>query len=124
VAMDDAGLGIENEIDFDVKTFAETGPECCGDALVCEHCGSESLTLSREIDKPSWTAVFRSGSASCPEWYATSLNLDDRRFWDGAMGEGFSDWYDWYLKSSVESAREPETDPERAPATQLEFAWN
>ena len=124
MALDDAGIGIENEIDFDVNSFAETGPECCGDDLVCEHCGSESLTLSREIDKPSWTAVFRSGSASCPEWYATSLNLDARRFWDGAMGEGFSDWYDWYLKSSVESAREPETDPERAPATQLEFAWN
>ena len=23
------------------------------------------------------------------------------------MGEGFSDWYAWYLKSGIESAREP-----------------
>ena len=49
-----------------------------GDALVCEHCGSESLTLSREIDKPSWTDVFRSGSEACPEWYATSFRKCNR----------------------------------------------
>ena len=46
-------IGIENEIDFDVKSFAETGSRCCGAPLVSEHCGSESLTLSRVIDKPS-----------------------------------------------------------------------
>ena len=65
-------FGIENEIDFNVKSFAETGAECCGDALACQHCGSESLTPSREIDKPSWADVFGSGSEACPEWYATS----------------------------------------------------
>ena len=46
---------------------------------------------------------------------------NDRRFWDTAMGEGFSDWY---LKSGIESAREPERDPDRPPGTQLEFAWH
>ena len=35
-----------------------------------------------------------------------SQKLDDIRFWDGAMGEGFSEWYEWYLKSELESARE------------------
>jgi hypothetical protein len=35
------------------------------------------------------------------------------------MGEGFSDWYDRYLKSGTESAREPEEDPRGPPATQL-----
>ena len=38
---------------------------------------------------------------------------------DTAMGEIFSDWYDWYLKSGIESAREPSPAPERPPAIQL-----
>ena len=47
-----------------------------------------------------------------------SRELDDRQSWDAAMGSGFSDWYDWYLKSGVESAREPVTEP-GGRATQL-----
>ena len=27
------------------------------------------------------------------------------------MGEGFSDWYAWYLKEVIESAREPDPEP-------------
>ena len=124
VALDDAGVGIENEIDFDPKSMEKTDSEYARDALVCEHCGSDSLTLVREVDKPSWKNVFSTHSEACPQWYAASLKHDDRRFWDAAMGEGFSDWYDWYLKSGIESAREPETNPDRPPATQIEFAWH
>ncbi|MCS7470294.1 hypothetical protein NZK35_26905 [Stieleria sp. ICT_E10.1] len=95
-ALEDAGLGIEAEIDFDVKSIEASEPKYLGDApdcdsgLVCEHCGSESLTLIDEIDKSSWTDLFRSGNEACPDWYRESLDLDDRRFWDAAMGEGFS----------------------------------
>ena len=112
MALDDAGVGIETEIDFDVKSIEAAESEhfgdasVCGSGLVCEHCGSESLTLINEIDKPSWADVFRTSNEACPDWYRESLDLDDRRFWDAAMGEGFSDWYDWYLKSELESARE------------------
>ena len=35
-----------------------------------------------------------------------SQKLDDIRFWDAAMGEGFSQWYEWYLKEGIESARD------------------
>ncbi|MDV6031795.1 MAG: transposase [Phycisphaera sp. RhM] len=129
LALDDAGVGVETEIDFDVKSIEASESEFVGDTsegdsgLVCEHCGSESLTLIDEIDKPSWTDVFRVGNEACPDWYRESLDLDDRRFWDDAMGEGFSDWYDWYLKSEEESAKELELEPDSAPA-QLEFAWD
>ena len=33
-------------------------------------------------------------------------------------------WYDWYLKSELESAKESELAPDSAVATQLEFAWD
>ena len=121
VALDDAGVGIETEIDFDPKSMEETDSEYAGDALVCEHCGSDSLTLVKKVNKPSWKDVFSAHSEACPQWYAASLKHDDRRFWDAAMGEGFSDWY---LKSGIESAREPEPEKDRPPATQLEFAWH
>ncbi len=75
-------------------------------SLCCEHCGSGSLRLIRELAKPSWENLFARGSECSPRWYAASQKLDDIRFWDGAMGEGFSEWYEWYLKSELESARE------------------
>ena len=74
--------------------------------LCCEHCGSESLCLSHEYKKPSWREIFGHGSECSPLWYRESQEKDDIRFWDSAMGEGFSDWYAWYLKSGIESARE------------------
>jgi len=67
--------------------------------LTCEHCGSESLRLVKEIAKPTWKQL-------CPPWYAESQKLEERAFWDAAMGEGFSDWYDEYLETEAESAKE------------------
>jgi len=86
-------------------------------SLSCEHCGSESLTLIKEQAKPSWETLLSRGSECSPHWYTESQEIDDIRFWDGAMGEGFSEWYAWYLKSEIESAREStESIP---PPTQL-----
>ncbi len=31
--------------------------------------------------------VLRSNSATCPDWYREWQDLDDRRFWDAAVGE-------------------------------------
>ena len=96
MALIAAGVGGETEIDFDVESIDATDSNSLADAtdcesgLVCEHCGSESLTLIDEIDKPSWTDVLRTSSEACPGWYRESLDLDDRRFWDTAMGEDFS----------------------------------
>ncbi len=74
--------------------------------LCCEHCGSESLRLTHEYEKRSWSEIFSRESECSPRWYRESKKLDDIRFWDGAMGEGFSDWYAWHLKSGIESAGE------------------
>jgi hypothetical protein len=62
--------------------------------------------MVNEIEKPSWSSVFSRRSECSPGWYRESQEIDDLRFWDAAMGEGFSDWYAWYLKSGIESARE------------------
>nr|WP_286178470.1 transposase [Rhodopirellula sp. JC639] len=90
---------------------SEAEPES---TLCCEHCGSESLRLTHEYEKRPWSEIFRRDSKDSPRWYRESQENDDIRFWDGAMGEGFSEWYAWYLKSGIESAREP-TAPETAP---------
>ena len=50
-----------------------------------------------------------------PWWYKEARNEDDQRFWDGAMGAGFNDWY---LETLTESAKEPE--PSESPPKQ---AW-
>ena len=73
----------------------------------CPHCGHRSLRFRESWAQPSWRDVFRRSSESCPAWYAQSLAEDDRAFWDAAMGDGFSDWYDWYLETQVESAQAP-----------------
>ena len=96
MALIAAGVGGETESDFDLASIEATESDSlvdasdCESALVCEHCGSDSLTLIDEIDKPSRTDVLRSSSEACPPWYRESPNLDDCRFWDAAMGEGFS----------------------------------
>jgi len=115
-ALESAGWEIESDIDFDPEGFPAAVEEFASEPLQCEHCGSGSLRLIKEIAKPSWKTVFSRSSESCPRWYAESRALDDRQFWDAAMGEGFSDWYDWYLKSGTERAREPEPEPDPAPA--------
>lgn len=93
--------------DIDVREGEESAAACEAAAMICcEHCGSESLTLIKELAKPTWDRLLSRGSECSPRWYAESQKLDDIRFWDGAMGEGFSEWYEWYLKSESESARE------------------
>jgi len=82
----------------DDSTLAESSP------LICSHCGSDRLQQIEERSRPSWRELFRSTSASCPTWYARLQAEDDRRFWDGLMGEGFNDWY---LEYVLESAKAP-----------------
>ena len=62
--------------------------------------------------KPSWTAVLQREAETCPSWYAESLEADERRFWDEAVGAGF---YDWYLEHREESAYAASTTPPREP---------
>lgn len=75
--------------------------------VVCEHCGSESLRVVHDSKKRPWRELLGRGSQDSPRWYRESQEMDEIRHWDGVMGEGFSDWYAWYLKSGIESAREP-----------------
>lgn len=118
-ALGSAGVEIESEIDFNPEEFTDPAEESAEEPLRCQYCGSGSLRLIKEIAKPSWKTVFSRHSESCPRWYAESRELDDRKFWDAAMGEGFSDWYDWYLKSGTESARESDPAPDIPAAVQL-----
>jgi hypothetical protein len=100
---------LETEPDTDRFSGDETEPApltCEHCPLTCEHCGSESLRLVKEIAKPSWKQLLSARSESCPAWYAESQQLEERAFWDTAMGEGFSDWYDEYLETEAESAKE------------------
>ena len=71
------------------------------ESLTCSHCGSERLQLAETTNKPSWKTLLRREAESCPSWYTESLEADDRRFWDEAVGSGF---YDWYLAHREESA--------------------
>ena len=73
------------------------------DPHVCGHCGSDRLILIEETRQPSWREILDPRSEHCPTWYAELKREDDRRFWDGLMGEGFNDWY---LENVVESAKE------------------
>ena len=105
-ALETSGLVRSGELREDVEAEEAIGLYESASSLSCEHCGSESLTLIEEFAKPSWGLLLSRGSECSPPWYAESQELDDIRFWDGAMGEGFSEWYEWYLKSELESARE------------------
>ncbi len=78
------------------------------DPPVCSHCGSNRLILIEETPKPSWREILRPTSQTCPAWYSRWHLQDDRRFWDGLMGEGFNDWY---LETVVESAKETASFP-------------
>ena len=84
--------------------------------VVCEHCGSDRLVLVECTGKSSWRDVLGYQSESVPHWYAEARNKNDEKFWDGAMGEGFNDWY---LESLVESAKGPE--PANPPPKQLDL---
>jgi hypothetical protein len=82
------------------ERLAESAP------LKCEHCSSESLTLIKKLPKPSWKAIFHRNSVCRPQWYSDWQRANDREFWDGQMGEGFSDFYEWHLKTQAESAKQ------------------
>ncbi len=85
----------------------------CAD-LLCEHCGSDRLELVAETPKPSWKELFWREDDRCPGWYADRQRESHRRFWTEANG---SDYYDWYLETQVESAKESE--PESSQPIQL-----
>ncbi|EMI46628.1 hypothetical protein [Rhodopirellula sp. SWK7] len=72
------------------------------------------MELVAQTAKPSWKELMWRESDSCPWWYADSQRDSHRQFWTEANGE---DYYDWYLQTQVESAKEHE--PERSPAIQL-----
>jgi len=82
--------------------------------LLCEHCGSDRLELIDQSPKPSWKELLWRESDSCPWWYADRQRESHRKFWTESYGE---DFYDWYLQTQVESAKERE--PARPPAIQL-----
>ena len=85
--------------------------------LECPHCGSDQLELIGQTPKPSWKALFWRESETCPQWYAQQQRDSHRRFWTAAYG---SDFYDWYLETQVEGAKE--TEPESRQPLQLYFA--
>jgi hypothetical protein len=87
-------------------------------ALCCQSCGSESLTLSRQQAKPSWSVLLGLDSQCSPWWYAESQEREEKRLWDEAMGEGFYDWYVAHVLRPSESAREV-TEAPVCPKVQL-----
>ena len=84
-------------------------------SLCCEHCGGESLTLIGQERKPSWSVLLRLDSECSPWWYQASQELEEKRLWDAAMGEGFYAWYVAHVLRPSESAREIEPPYCRSP---------
>ncbi len=84
--------------------------ECSSEepSLACPHCGSSDLELISRTAKPSWKELLWRESESCPWWYSDLQRADHRRFWTTAYGE---DFYDWYLETQVEGAKESEPSP-------------
>ncbi len=79
------------------------------DAMIfCSHCGSDELRLIERAPKPSWRHLLDPRSESCPPWYSTWKQEEERRFWDNLMGEGFNAWY---LEHVLESAKDPTPNP-------------
>jgi hypothetical protein len=76
--------------------------------------GKPCLTGWVSTAKPSWKERVWRESDSCPWWYADLQRDSHREFWTRSYGE---DFYDWYMQTQVESAKEQEQ--ERSPAIQL-----
>ena len=76
--------------------------------IACPHCGSDRLELISETPKPSWKELFWRESETCPSWYAARQRESHRAFWTEAYG---SDFYDWYLETQVEGAKETAPEP-------------
>ena len=105
--LDSSSHLTENQ--WDVKENpTETSDEESASALECPHCGGCRLKLIAETSKPIWKGVFWRESETCPSWYAALQRDDHRRFWTSAYGEEF---YDWYLETQVEGAKETEPAP-------------
>ena len=104
-AMDRANVPLsDTALDFppaESETLAFDGKES---ELTCPHCEDGILRLLETYPRPSWREIFSRGSELMPRWYAESLEVSERAFWDGSYGEGF---YDWYLKTLIESAYRP-----------------
>ncbi|KLU05082.1 hypothetical protein RISK_002844 [Rhodopirellula islandica] len=98
----------------DVSPADEEGGEVDQPDLLCEHCGSDRLELVAQTEKPSWKELMWRESDSCPWWYADRQRESHRKFWTESHGK---DFYDWYLQTQVEGAKEREQD--RPPAFQL-----
>jgi len=117
---------LESSSAADPPESACEAPTGCHDAapLTCSHCGSERLILLEERPKPSWRDLLSSTSENCPGWYAHLQQEADRRYWDGLMGEGFSDWYqEMLIESAKETARQPASPPPGAALTARHFTW-
>ena len=98
----------------DVSVADEEGGEVDQPDLLCEHCGSDRLELIAQTAKPSWKELMWRESDSCPWWYADLQRDSHRKFWTESHGE---DFYDWYIQTQVESAKERQQDS--SPAIQL-----
>ena len=72
-------------------------------SLVCPHCDGRDLEMISRTAKPSWKELLWRDSAWCPWWYSELQWADHRRFWTAEQGE---DYYDWYLETQVEGAKE------------------
>lgn len=90
-----------------VPQASEETPQSQAD-LTCEHCGSDRMELLSQTPKPSWKELLWRESATCPSWYADLQRESHRRFWTKEFG---SDFYDWYLETAVEGAKETEPQP-------------
>jgi hypothetical protein len=80
----------------------------------CFSVGTPCLTGWVSTAKPSWKERMRRESDSCPWWHADLQRDSHREFWTRSYGE---DFYDWYMQTKVESAKEQEQ--ERSPPIQL-----
>ena len=85
--------------------------------LECPHCGSHKLKLLSETPKPTWKQLFYRESDTCPGWYADLQRGEHRLLWTAAYGEDGEEFYDWYLETQVEGAKETESPP--SPPLQL-----
>ncbi len=72
------------------------------------------MQLIETTAKPSWKEIFWREGDACPSWYADLQSEEHRRYWTAANG---SDYYDWYLETQVEGAKE--TEPATSPPSQL-----
>lgn len=111
-ALESSDRLIDNE-SADQQTDVNADSQTDTPALECPHCGGSQLKLIAETPKPSWKELFWRESETCPPWYAKLQRADHRRFWSEAYGE---DYYDWYLETQVEGAKESE--PVAAPPIQ------